>query len=152
METGEKLKIDGKDLEILALLEADCSRTKKQIAKKLAVPLTTVHNRIAKLENSGVIAGYKARIDKRKLGFGVGAIVSITVNYITKDYSQEQTASKIMQLDGVEFVAIVTGTTDLIAKVTARDTDGLNSFLTHQLRKIPGIDKTTTLVVLKEYG
>lgn len=147
-----EFRLDDKDKAIIELLEKDCSKSKKQIARRLGIPLTTVHNRIAKLEKAGVICAYRAKIDKRKIGYGIGAYINISVEYETKDYSQEETAKKIRQLEGVEYVAIVTGTTDIIAKVQARDTDGLNDFLTRHLRKVPGVDKTTTLVVLKEFG
>ena len=144
-------KIDEKDLEILRELERDCSQTKKKIARKLGLPLTTVHNRVAKLEKEKIISSYRAKIDYRKLGFGISAFVQIIVDYPSKDYSQEDAARKIRALPGVEAAAIVAGGTDIIAKVRAKDTDGLNDFLLKHLRKIAGVDKTTTLVVLKEF-
>ena len=144
-------RIDEKDAAILGLLEQDSSKSKKWIAKRLGIPLTTVHNRVAKLEKAGVITGYRAKIDKKKIGYDIGAYVSIGVEYITKDYSQEETARKIMLLEGVESVAIVAGTTDIIAKVRAKNSEDLNDFLLKHLRKIPGIDKTTTTVMLKEF-
>lgn len=145
-------KLDGKDMAILELLQKDCSKGKKWIAKKLSLPLTTVHNRIAKLEREGIISGYNARLDYKKLGYDVAAYVQITVEYETKDYSQEDTAKKIRSLPGVDSVSIVAGTTDIIAKVRTKDTDALNDFLLNHLRKIEGIDKTTSIVVLKEFS
>jgi len=144
-------KLDGKDFAILELLQKDCSKSKKKIAKKLALPLTTVHNRIAKLEREGIISAYRAKVDWKKLGYDVSAFVQITVNYPNKDYSQEDTARKIRALHGVESACIVAGTTDIIAKVRTKNTDDLNDFLLNHLRKVSGIDKTTSIVVLKEF-
>ncbi len=143
---------DAKDNEILSLLLKDSSLTKKQIARKLSLPLTTVHNRIKKMEQAGVIRGYHASADWKKLGFDLCAIVSITVKYETKAYSQDETAKTIRALSGVEWVGIVAGTTDIIAKVRKKDSEDLNDFLLNRLRKVAGVDTTTTIVVLKEYA
>lgn len=145
-----KFKLDDKDSAILELLQKDSSKTKKQLARRLGLPLTTVHNRIARLQAQGVIIGYRARVDQKKLGYDVSAFIHITVDYKTPNYSQEQTARRIRLLPGVESVAIVAGASDIIAKVRCRATADLNDFLLHHLRKMPGIDKTTTIVVLQE--
>ena len=145
------VKLDEKDMAILEVLQKDCSKSKKWIAKKLSLPLTTVHNRIAKLEKEGIISAYKAQLDWKKLGYDISAFIQITVEYDTKNYSQEDTAKSIRALHGVESVSIVAGTTDIIAKVRTQNTEALNDFLLNHLRKIEGIDKTTSIVVLKEF-
>jgi len=143
--------LDEKDNQILSLLLKDSSTSKKQISKLLNLPLTTVHNRISKMEKEKIIQGYTAKPDYKKLGYSISAFINITINYSTKGYSQEETAKKISNLSGVESVCIVAGTYDLMAKVRKKDTDDLNDFILNHLRKIPGIDKTTTVVILKEY-
>jgi len=143
--------LDEKDLLILDILRNDASKTKKQIAKKLNLPLTTVHNRIFKLEKEGIITGYKAVVDAKKLGLDVSAFISISVSYGSWDYSQTETAKKIRSLEGVESVAIVAGGSDMVAYVRKKNTAELNNFILNHLRKIPGIDKTTTMVVLSEF-
>ena len=144
------MKIDEKDHEILELLEKDASLTKKQIAKKLSLPLTTVHNRISKLEKEKVILGYKAKIDKKKLGLSLPAYVGITVKYLSPNYSQEKLAQEIAKCPEVEEVSIMAGETDIIAKVRVKDADSLNDFLIKRLRILPSVDKTNTMVVIKE--
>ena len=143
--------IDGKDSEILALLQKDSSLAKKRIARKLGMPLTTVHNRILKMEKNGIVKGYHASVDWKKLGFGLAAIIGITVKYESRDYSQGDTAKRIKALPGVEWVGIMAGTTDIMAKVRKKDSDDLNDFLINHLRKVQGVDKTTTFVVLREF-
>jgi DNA-binding Lrp family transcriptional regulator len=143
--------LDQKDLEIIGLLSNDGAMPKKKIAKSLNMPLTTVHNRISKMEKNGTIKGYAAIPDYKKMGYSISAFINMTINYSTKGYSQEDTAKKISSLEGVESVCIVAGNSDIVAKVRKKDTDELNSFILNHLRKIPGIDKTTTVVILKEY-
>jgi len=151
MEYISMSNLDEKDNQILSLLLKDSSTSKKQISKLLNLPLTTVHNRISKMEKEKIIQGYTAKPDYKKLGYSISAFINITINYSTKGYSQEETAKKISNLSGVESVCIVAGTYDLMAKVRKKDTDDLNDFILNHLRKIPGIDKTTTVVILKEY-
>ncbi|VVB56806.1 putative HTH-type transcriptional regulator [uncultured archaeon] len=147
----DEFKLDEKDIQILDILRTDASKTKKQIAKRLNLPLTTVHNRIRKMERAGVITGYKAAIDAKRLGLDVSAYISISVQYAGWDYSQTDTAKKIRSLEGVESVAIVAGGTDIVAKVRKKNTQELNDFVVNRLRKIPGVNQTTTMVILSEF-
>ncbi|MFH1306982.1 MAG: Lrp/AsnC family transcriptional regulator [Candidatus Micrarchaeota archaeon] len=145
-----KAEFDEKDIDILQILREDCSLSKKQIAKKLNLPLTTVHNRIQKLKNSGAIEAFKAVINWKKLGYNIFAYVHIEIKYGQKNYSQTETAKKIKLLEDVEEVSIVAGTTDIIAKIKNKSTEELNDFIINKLRKIEGVDKTKTFVILKE--
>jgi Lrp/AsnC family transcriptional regulator for asnA, asnC and gidA len=63
---------------------------------------------------------------------------------------QEDVAKEIKALPGVESVELLTGGTDILAKVRVKDVDELNNFIIRQLRKIEGVDKTQTMVVLSK--
>jgi DNA-binding Lrp family transcriptional regulator len=145
-----KNQLDLTDFRILTELEENSGRTKKQLAKLLSLPLTTIHNRIAKMEAMGVIRGYRAIIDKKKTGKGIGAFIDVTVNYPTPDFSQQEIAKRIASLPEVADVTIVTGGTDLKIKAYVGSTEELNEFLTKKLRAIKGVDKTNTAVILQE--
>ncbi|MBI4181346.1 MAG: Lrp/AsnC family transcriptional regulator [Candidatus Aenigmarchaeota archaeon] len=144
-------KLDEKDLRILALLQEDAKLTTQQISKKTLIPVTTVHNRIKKLEKTGVITGYTALVDHRKLGKEILAFVLITVTYILpsgRKVSQATLAKQIAQFPPVEETYIVTGGTDIIVKVRLRTMDELNRFIIDQLRSLEGVDNTQTIIVL----
>ena len=141
--------MDELDFLLLEELQKDAGRTRKQLARKLLVPLTTVHNRIAKLEKNGVVKGYAAAIDYKKAGFGVGALVDVSVKSGRRS-AQEEIARRIAAIKGVEEAFIVTGATDIVAKAWVKDTDALNDLLLKEIGKIDGVDKTVTLVILKQ--
>ncbi len=145
-----KYEPDEIDFKILAELEENSGQTRKQIAKTLHLPLTTVHNRIEKMEKNGVIRSYQAVVNRKKLGKEVAAYIDITVDYLTPNFSQQEIARKIASLKDVEEVAIVTGTTDLRIKAYFSSTQEMNEFVTGKLRGIAGIDKTNTTVILQE--
>ncbi len=142
------MEIDKNDLKIIEILKSNSNLTTSQISKKTGMPITTIHNRIKKLKNKGYIKNYTIKIDYEKLGKPLKAYILITVNQDA--ISQSQIGKKILALEGAESVDIVTGTTDIITQIRIKDMHLLNDFITNHLRKIEGIDKTQTLMVLEE--
>ncbi len=144
---------DGKDLKILALLMKDAKLTTHQIFKKTGIPPTTAHNRIRRMEALGIITGYTAVPDYKRLGKPVSAFISVGVVYNLPDgqrIRQEEVACKIRSLEGVAEVAILAGVTDILVRVRVRDIDELNDFVVRRLRGIAGVDRTETMVVLSD--
>lgn len=148
----EPPKVDQKDREIITELIANSRQTVGQLAKKIGMPPTTIHNRIKKLEAEGIIRNYTADIDYKKLGRPVMAFIGITVNYNVegRKIKQPEIARQIKALEGVREVTILTGGLDIIMKVMAKDIDDLNELVTEKLRDIDGVDKTQTMIVLTQ--
>lgn len=142
-------KMDEKDKIILDLLVENSKLTSQEISKKTRIPMTTVHNRIKKLEQNGIIKAYTVNLDLKKLGKTITAYVLTTVDY--KQVLQETVAKKIKAIEGVIEVAIITGQTDIIVKVASEDIDSLNEFVIRKLRNIEGVTNTQTLVILGQY-
>lgn len=145
--------LDNKDKNILDALKENSRLSTQQIAKKIFIPITTVHNRIKKLEKEGIIKKYTVILDNKKIGKQITAYVLIVVDYISlkeANLTQHQLAKKIKENPNVEEIAIVTGGTDILLKVRVSDIDELDSFITKYLRNTGGVEKTQTLVVLHE--
>ncbi len=145
--------MDKKDLLIVELLRRDAKLTTSQLSKKTGIPLTTIHNRLKRLESDGVIKGYTIIPDYKKLDRNIAAYILLTISYrsaIGEKYSQESIAKEIRRLKGVDEVSIVAGEKDMIAKIRVKDIDELNKFIIEQLRAVDGVDKAQTLIVLKE--
>lgn len=146
--------LDNKDKKILDILKENSSLSTQQIAKKTLIPITTVHNRIKKLKEEGIIKKYTVVMDNKKMGRQIAAYILITVDYnLLKKIkiSQHQLAKKIKENHDVEETAMVTGGTDIILKVRVSDIDALDEFVTKYLRNIDGVEKTQTMVVLNEF-
>ena len=73
--------MDNKDEKILELLRENSKLTTHQISKKTLIPITTIHNRIKKLEQEGIIKRYTLELDNKKLGKELAAFIHITVDY-----------------------------------------------------------------------
>lgn len=144
--------LDEKDLEILKILEENADLTTRQISKKTNIPITTVHNRIKKMKNSGIIKKYTIVPDYKKLGKDITAFILVEIEYPENknNFSQEDVGREISKYEEVEEVSVVTGKKDIVVKVRMENVDKLNDFLTKTLREIKGVDRTETMVVLKE--
>ena len=147
------MDLDEKDIHVLEELKQNAKRTTSQISKRINLPITTVHNRIKKLEKLGIIKRYTVELDYKKLEKPVAAYVMVTVIYMLPSgikIKQEDVAKEIKGLAGVESVELLTGATDILVKVRVKDVEELNEFIIKQLRKIEGVDKAQTSVVLSK--
>ena len=145
--------IDEKDNKVLEILKEHSDWTTRNIAKKVNLPITTVHNRIKRLRKEGVIKKYTIETDNRKLERNFVAYVLISANLQTlkqKHKTQHDLAKELRKLWFIERVDIVSGGTDLVAIVRVKDVDEFNSVLLGKMQLIEGIEKTQSLIVIHE--
>ncbi|PIZ52419.1 hypothetical protein COY27_00285 [Candidatus Woesearchaeota archaeon CG_4_10_14_0_2_um_filter_33_13] len=145
--------IDEKDQKIIEILKEHGDFTTRQIAKKTLLPVTTIHNRIRKLKQEGIIKRFTIDLDYKKLGKDFSAIILVSADYkvlreLKKD--QHQLAKEISFLPEVEKVDIVTGGTDMVVRVRVKDVEGYDKFLLKKFQNIPGVDRTQSLIVIHE--
>ncbi|MBI4150385.1 Lrp/AsnC family transcriptional regulator, partial [Candidatus Woesearchaeota archaeon] len=115
--------------------------------------ITTLHHRIRKLEQNGVIKRYSIEINNKKLGRNVCAYILLKVDYgilKAKGMTQQALALKLKHRDDVEDIALVTGLKDIVLKIRAHNIDELNQLVTKDLRTMHGVKSTETMVVLDE--
>jgi len=149
------MKIDQKDLKIIELLKENSKLSTYDIAKKTLMPVTTIHNRIKKLEKEKVIEGYTVKLDYKKLGKIISAyiLVKFDINsMLTKKMSYEDLAREIKKTGIVEDLVYTTGQRDIIIKVRTADMEEINNYLLEHLRKIPGVMTSDTYIVLQEFN
>ena len=145
--------LDKKDTTIIAVLKENAKLSTQQIAKRTRIPITTVHNRIKKLEKQGIIKGYTVVLDNKKVGKPLAAFILVTVDYKRlKELkrSQYELAQQLLKHPAVESSAMITGAADIIIKLRVGNVDELNEFVTVYLRNVEGVEKTQTAIVLNE--
>ncbi|MEM2937111.1 MAG: Lrp/AsnC family transcriptional regulator [Candidatus Bathyarchaeia archaeon] len=144
-------KFDEKDMAILTLIQRDCKLTAREIAEKINAPITTVFAKIKRMEQQGIIKGYRAILDSKKLNFGVTAFILASFSYrIGKNeetLSQRVIAEQIAKFPEVQEVHIIAGDWDILIKVKERDVDSVGKFVIDKLRTVKGIEKTLTCMV-----
>ncbi len=146
--------VDQKDIKILKELKNNSKLSAREISKKTRIAVTTIFNRIKKMERSKIIKGYTAIVDDGKLGRNVVAYIMVTVdyNYLKKaKMSQQELAMKLKQHEFVDEIGILTGVSDIIIKIRTADLLQLNEFVTKDIRNIEGVEKTQTSIVLESF-
>ncbi len=146
-------KLDEKDFAILTIIQRDSKLTAKQIAKKVGAPLTTVFAKIKRMEEQGLIQGYRAIVAPEKLSKGTLAFILTSVSYLAKGdgtpISQRAVAEEVARFPEVQEVHIITGDWDLLVKVRAENVDSVGKFVVDKLRSIKGLEKALTCMVFE---
>jgi DNA-binding Lrp family transcriptional regulator len=135
--------VDQLDTRILDLLVENARTSATALARKLRVARSTVQERIARLERTGVVAGYTVRLGPAATSRQVMAHVSITVDPKQGDHVQ-QTLRRIRE---VRTLHTVSGPFDLVAVVAAETPADIDTIL-DRIGNIPGVARTTSAIVL----
>jgi Lrp/AsnC family leucine-responsive transcriptional regulator len=147
------LKLDEKDVAILALIQENSKLTAKQVAKKIDAPITTVFAKIKRMEDVGVIREYRAVLAPEKLDSATAAFILASVSYRAKaddvPVSQRAVAEEISKFPEVQEVHIITGDWDLLIKLRAESVEAIGKFVVDKLRLIKGLEKTLTCMVFE---
>lgn len=131
-------KLDSIDKTILEILQKDSNQSIKQIASQLNLTNTPVHERIKKLEKNGIIEGYSANINVKKIGKELMIFTNVSLKEHTKEYLLNF-ESKIQTLKEVIECHHVSGEHDYFLKVLVKNMDDYRDFLTNKLAKIANI-------------
>ncbi len=135
--------LDEKDRAILSALEKDSRRSTKAIAKDLNIPRATVHERIRRMMERGVIKGFTVIPDFGKLGEPVTAF--ILVSFLPNNHiSQRELAEKISRLEGVHAVHLISGEHDILLKVRGESMERIGDLVIDKLRQMDGVGRTLT--------
>lgn len=146
-KTLQILQIDNIDLQILSILMNDATTPYTEIAKELVVSSGTVHVRMKKLQELGIVVGSNLLINPQKIGYDVCAFIGI---YLQKGSEYRLAVEKMKEIPEVVELHYTTGIYSMFAKVICRDTNHLRSVLNGKLQAIEGIQRTETIISLEE--
>ena len=141
-----KIKLDEIDHQILDMLIDNTRIPFTDIAKKLLISAGTVHVRVKKMEDSGIIKGSSLTLDYQKLGFSFIAYVGIFL----QNTSQTQfVLERINDIPNVTVAHITTGKFNIFCKIRAKDTTHAKEII-FLLDDIDGVYRTETMISLEE--
>lgn len=146
------VKIDAVDQKIIEILKTDAKCSNREIAKRVKLPVTTVFNRIRRLEKNGVIQGYAAVLDYKKLGMKLTAysLVHYDIAVWGKETTRDELKDQLMELPNIEEIKYIIGQYDILLKFRVQDMDDFNNILFDRLRRITGIGRTETFIVIED--
>ena len=136
--------MDDVDRRLLAALRANARSTFAELARQVGLSAPAVHERVGKLEATGVITGYHAAVAPEALGYAVNALIGI---FISDSADTDEIAASLEALPQVEDCWFVAGEETYIAKVCVPTVGGLEAVI-RDLNAVVGIARTRTTVVL----
>ena len=139
--------VDKTDLKILEILIQDAKKPFTEVAKKVFVSQGTVHVRMNKMQEAGIVEKTTLRISYAKLGFDITAFIGI---YLEKSALYEQVLEKLKQIPEVTNIHYTTGNYSMFVKIHCRDTNHLKEVLHDKMQQVEGIERTETMISLEE--
>ena len=139
--------IDEVDRQILSILMTDAKTPFTDIAKNIHVSGGTVHVRMRKMEQMGIVTGASLTIDYTKLGYDISAFLGI---YLDKSSLYDEVADELKKIPEIVEAHYTTGLYSIFAKIICRDTSHLKEVLHDKIQKIGGIQRTETFITLQE--
>lgn len=140
-----KRTIDGKDLEILSIIQNEARMPNAEIARRVGLAPSAVLERIRKLESRGIINGYEARLAPKELDLGLLAFVFVRVT--EGQLGSVEIGRQLAEIPEVQEVHHVAGEDCYLLKVRARDTEALWRLIKERLGAIRSISSTRTTIV-----
>ena len=142
-----KLNLDKLDLDIIHHMMEDAEISYADLGKKLFVSGGTIHVRIKKLHEAGVVRGSKLNVNLNLLGYDVIAFIGI---YLKESSLYDGVAKELQKIPEIVRLNYTTGNYSMFAEIVCKDITGLRYVLHDQLQKIKGIERTETFISLDE--
>ncbi len=147
IKTPAKLNLDKLDLQIIHEMMENAEVSYADLGKKLFVSGGTIHVRIKKLHESGIVKGTRLTVDLKHLGYDVIAFIGI---YLEKSSLYDTVAKELRKIPEIVRLNYTTGNYSMFAEVVCKDINKLRFVLHDELQKIRGIERTETFISLEE--
>jgi Lrp/AsnC family transcriptional regulator, regulator for asnA, asnC and gidA len=147
MKKPSDYEIDKLDKEIISEFIEDAVKPYSDVAKKLIVSGGTIHVRMNKLTEMGVIKGSELKLDYQKLGYDITAFIGI---YLEKGSLYHKVAEDLKKINEVAELHYTTGSYSMFAKLICKNTYNLREVLNEKVQSIKGIERTETFISLEE--
>lgn len=146
-KTRPNLEIDNLDIDILSILMNDATTAYTEIAKELIVSGGTIHVRMKKMQDMGIIKGSNLIVDAQKVGYDICAFLGI---YLEKGSIYHDAVAELKKISEIVELHYTTGNYSMFAKIICRDTGHLRHVLNDEIQAVPGIQRTETFISLEE--
>ena len=142
------VKLDAIDWRILKVMQSEGRISNLDLAERVGLSPTPCGRRLRRLEETGVITGYAARIDPVMLGLGISVIVTVR---LTRQGSDDVSGflEAVKRQPEITECLLVTGSLDYVLRLRVRDVASLRDFILGKLKSIPCIAETSTMIILQ---
>ena len=138
------MELDDTDRAILRILQEDARTPFSELARRIDMSSATVHDRVGRMEDAGVIEGYHAKVNAKEVGYGVSALVGLRV----EQGREEDALDRLRDIEAVREIHLTTGEWDVILHVVAEDTDRLRELMFDRIADMDGFSRSQTMIIL----
>lgn len=139
--------LDERDLALLRRIEADFDASLEELADELELSKSTIHYRITKLREQGIIKGVTADVDPLALGLSMMMITEVSVNHET-GYADD-IGTRLTEIKGITEVYYTMGDVDFLVLSRVQTREQMNTLI-DSIVSIEGVDETSSRFVMKE--
>lgn len=139
---------DGIDRRILDELQKNGRLPIVELAKRVFLTKTPCSERVRRLENAGVIQGYRAQVDPTQVGLNHVTVVHVSLTQ-TSDNSLDRFNSAVNDIPEIQSCLMIAGSFDYMLKVRTRDITHFRELLGEQISKLPGVMQTHSFAVME---
>lgn len=125
----------------------DAKKPYTEVAKKAFVSGGTVHVRMSKMEEAGIVEKTTLKVNYAKLGYDITAFIGI---FLQKSALYEQVMTALKEIPEVVSIHYTTGNYSMFVKIHCKDTNHLKTVLHDKIQQIEGIERTETMISLEE--
>lgn len=144
------MKLDKIDKKILEILQTNAKITNAQLSKEIGLSPAPTLERVKKLESSGVITSYHAKLNTEKIGLGISTFVQISLTGHDKK-SIKTFIDEVNKIDEIIECHHVTGTSDFILRVIAQNIASYQQLMLDKVNEIPVVDSLQSQVILSTF-
>lgn len=142
----KKYILDEIDHQILDILIENARTPFTDIAKKLLVSAGTIHVRVKKMEDVGIIKGSTLTVDYEKMGYSFISHVGI---FLSKSSKIKQVIEDLRKIPNITIAYITAGKYNIFCKIRAKDTTHAKEII-FEIDDIDGVNRTETMISLEE--
>ena len=142
------LQLDAIDRRLLAALQRDGRMTNDRLAEVAALSPSACHRRVQRMEREGIVDGYVALLDPRKVGLPTTVFVEITLS-TQADEVLDAFERAVATIPDVLECHLMAGSADYLLKVVARDTDDFAQIHRRHLARLPGVAQMQSSFALR---
>ncbi len=142
-----KMQIDEIDKKILSYLIKNARIPFLEIARECGISGAAIHQRVKKMEDTGIIEGSRFNVKPKALGYKVCAFIGVTLDHAHKYKTVVKEIKKIPEVVECHFI---TGNYTFLLKLICRNHQHLMELLINTLQNIPGISKTESFIALEQ--
>ena len=141
------MKIDGIDKKILIELTSNSRIPILEISRKIGISGAAIHQRIRKLNNSGLISGQHLKLNPKALGYTTLAFIGV---YFDKAERNSQAIKEMKKIPEILECHYTTGNWSVLIKILCKNNEHLMTLLNKQIQSINGVSRTETFISLEQ--